>query len=115
MRVLLVSPTTGQFGGMEGFVIELGRYLSAVKDVEVRACFKLIAGHKVSDTLRRQLETSVARPCVVQRGSLELVRHLSWADVVHAQAASPDICGLARLLGKKLVVTVHNHLHGQHG
>jgi glycosyltransferase involved in cell wall biosynthesis len=115
IRVLLASSATGQYGGMEGFVLDLTRYFSGRTDLEARACFKLHAGAVVGDTLRAQLETSGVAYTVVRRASRELIRQLSWADLVHAQSASPDICGLARLLGKRLVITVHNHLYGQRG
>ena len=100
---------------MEEFVIALTEQLAARGDLEARACFKLFAGAAVSDTLRSQLERSGIAHVFVQRGSVDLVRQIRWADVVHAQAPSPDICTLARLLGKKLVVTVHNHRLGQAG
>ena len=115
VRVLLASPATGEYGGMEGFVIALTQYLSARRDLEVRACFKLRAGASLSDTLRRQLDRSAIAFAVVRRASPALVRELQWADLVHAQSASPDICALAKLFGKKLVLTIHNHLYGQRG
>ncbi|MBV8308088.1 MAG: glycosyltransferase family 4 protein [Gammaproteobacteria bacterium] len=115
MRVLLASPATGAYGGMEEFVIALAQQLSVCRGFEVRACFKLVPGATVSDTLRAQLEQSGITFVLVPRASRELVSQLWWADLVHAQAASPDICLLTRLLGRKLVLTVHNHLHGQRG
>jgi len=100
---------------MEEFVIGLAQQLSARPDLEVRACFKLAAGSAVSDTLREQLHRAAIPVSLVRRASRQLVRELRWADVVHAQAPSPDLCAFARLLGKKLVLTVHNHLYGQRG
>ena len=100
---------------MEEFVIALTQHLAARGDLEARACFKLLPGATVSETLGSQLERSGIAHVFVQRGSADLLRQLRWADVVHAQALSPDICTLARLLGKKLVVTIHNHVHGQGG
>jgi len=115
VRVLIATPATGQYGGMEAFVIALTQHLTARHDLEVRACFKLCTGTSVSDTLRVQLETAAIPFAIVGRASLDLLAQLNWADLVHAQSASPDICALARLLGKKLVITIHNHLHGQRG
>jgi glycosyltransferase involved in cell wall biosynthesis len=115
VRVLLASPATGEYGGMEEFVIALAQQLSARGDLEVRACFKLLAGASASDTLRAQVKRSGISCALVPRVSVDLLVQLKWADVVHAQAPSPDICALARMLGKKLVLTVHNHLHGQRG
>lgn len=114
-RILLASPATGDYGGMEGFVIGLAQYLSTRPELEVRACFKLHAGGSVGETLRIQLERSGIRFAVVQRGSRELFSELNWADLVHAQSASPDVCAITRLLGKKLVITIHNHLYGHRG
>jgi glycosyltransferase involved in cell wall biosynthesis len=115
VRVLLVAPATGAYGGIEAFVIALAQQLSARSDLEVRACFKLVAGGTASDTLRTQLLQSGVTFALVQRASRDLLAQLQWADVVHAQAPSPDVCTLSRLLGKKLVLTIHNHLYGRRG
>jgi glycosyltransferase involved in cell wall biosynthesis len=98
---------------MEEFVIALTQQLSARSDVEARACFKFTAGSVVSATLREQLGKAGITVALVPRASRQLMRQLQWADVVHAQAPSPDLCALARLMGKKLVLTIHNHLYGQ--
>jgi glycosyltransferase involved in cell wall biosynthesis len=114
-RILLASPSRGEYGGIEAFVICLAEFLAARADFEVRACFKLVSGCSVSDNLRDELARSGISYAVVPRASRELVRQLRWADLVHGQNASPDICALSRVLGKKLVLTIHNHMHGRRG
>jgi len=115
VRILLATPATGEYGGMEAFVIALTQQLAARCDLEVRACFKLCTGASVSDTLRAQLERSGIEFATVRRASRDLIAQLNWADLVHSQSSSPDICAIARLLGKKLIVTTHNHVYGQRG
>lgn len=44
----------------------------------------------------------------VQRGTAELGRLIMWADVLHVQNMPPDIVFPARLLSKKVLLTVHN-------
>jgi glycosyltransferase involved in cell wall biosynthesis len=98
---------------MEEFVIALTQQFGARADLEARACFKLINGARVSETLGEQLESAQIKWSMARPASRELFRAVQWADVVHAHAPSPDICAIARLLGKKLVLTIHNHLYGQ--
>jgi len=44
------------------------------------------------------------------RASRELFSAIGWADVVHAQNASPDVAMMAALLRKPLALTIHDFL-----
>jgi glycosyltransferase involved in cell wall biosynthesis len=46
----------------------------------------------------------------VDRAGKELANAIRWADIVHLQNASPDVVALARLFGKRLVLTIHNYM-----
>lgn len=112
-RVLIVAPTMGVYGGIEAFVISLTRHLELRADVEVRACFKVVARRSVSSGLAEQIALAGINCVIVKRASAELARQLAWADLVHGQNASPDICLLSKFFGKHLVLTIHNHMYGR--
>ncbi len=110
LKVVIVSPTFGAYGGIEAFVLAIARYLKTDASLEVRLVWKKVAGFKPTEALeRRCAETSIGYT-YVEKGSGELWRQLQWADVVHAQNAPPDVIVFARLLGKPLALTIHNYL-----
>jgi len=115
LRILLVAPSQGVVGGIESFVLALAEYLAARDELDLRICFKLVAGYSLSAALRDELNRSGLPYRVTTRASAALAREIRWADLVHGQNASPDVCLLARLLRKHLVLTIHNHLHGRNG
>jgi len=39
-----------------------------------------------------------------------LAEAIKWADIVHLQNASPDVVALAKLFGKRIVLTIHNYM-----
>ncbi len=112
-RILIVSPTQGAYGGIEAFILALGKYLLTQKDFEVRICFKLVKGFSMQPALTAIVESTGLEYSVVNRASVDLLLAIQWADLVHAQNASPDIALLARLCNAKLVQTIHNHLLGR--
>nr|WP_234043738.1 glycosyltransferase family 4 protein [Cerasicoccus arenae] len=107
---MILSPTQGAYGGIEAFVLELGRYLSEEKSFSVKVCLKLVKSAKIDERLEEILRSSGLPYSVVQRASPALFHEIATADLVHAQNASPDIALMTRLSGGKLVQTIHNHL-----
>lgn len=109
LRVAIVSPTFGGYGGLEAFVLTLAREMQPEPDVETRLIFKRTADF----VLHRELEAAVAllgdRVQIVDRASRALRMAIGWADVVHAQNASPDVVAWAKLRGRPLLVNVINH------
>ncbi|WP_309397961.1 glycosyltransferase family 4 protein [Cerasicoccus maritimus] len=101
----------GAYGGIEAFVLELGRYLNQCNSYAVKLCFKLVSGYKIDVRLEQILTESPLNYTVVQKCSRELYHEIRSADIVHMQNASPDVAMLSRLCGAKLVQTIHNHLH----
>ena len=108
LKILIATPSQGHYGGMEAFVIALAASGCTWPEVELQVCFKLVGGNE----LRNDLKTAAAcLPCPVHylnSGNFALTKLIQWADIVHGQNASPDIVFPARLLGKKLVLTIHN-------
>jgi glycosyltransferase involved in cell wall biosynthesis len=110
LKVVIVSPTFGSYGGIEAFVLAVARFLKTEPSIEVRLVWKKVAGFTLSEALeRRCAETGIAF-VYVEKGSSDLWKQLRWADVVHSQNAPPDVIVFARLLGKPLALTVHNYL-----
>ncbi len=109
LRILLAGPTLGKFGGLEAFTLTMAESLAQTAGFEPRLCFKLVGHTQFDPQLRALCERTRVPFEVVPRGSRELWKNLRWADVVHSQNASPDIVLGARLLGRPVVVTMHNH------
>jgi len=110
LKVVIVSPTFGAYGGIEAFVLALARFLKQDPAVSVRLVWKKVAGFTPSDALERRCEESGIDYLYVEKGSGALWRQLRWADVVHSQNAPPDVIAFARLLRKPLALTIHNYL-----
>lgn len=109
-KLLIVSPSQGSYGGIEAFMLALGRHLAETQQYEIRLCLKMVRGHTVDNRLQKIIDDSSLHCRIVQRASMDLWRAIYWADIVHAQNASPDIALAARLGSAKLVQTIHNHL-----
>jgi len=115
MRILLAAPTFGVHGGIEAFVTALAEWLDRNTAHEIRVCFKIVAGRKVAPSLAAHC-ARLAVPCrFVRRAGTGLIASIRWADVVHSNTCSPDIALASKLLGRPLVLTVHNWFRGKHG
>lgn len=108
IKVLLVSPCHGSYGGIEAFVMAVADVLRHEPDFEVHICFKKTRGFQLQPDLAAMLpENSVI---FVDRGGRQLIDAIKWADVVHLQNASPDVVFYAKLLRKRLALTIHNYM-----
>lgn len=110
MKVLIVSPNFGVFGGCEAFVFRLASELYA-HGIDVRICFKRVKGEfELDDTMRSYIRRTPVDVVFVDRASKALFKELSAADIVHAQNTSIDVALMSKLLGKPLVLTIHGWL-----
>src|SRR5207253_10394307 len=80
-------------------------------DFDVRVCFKKTKDFVRQSSLKTMLRNEPVEFC--ERADKDLMDAIRWADIVHLQNASPDVVGLARLFGKRLVLTIHNHMSGE--
>jgi glycosyltransferase involved in cell wall biosynthesis len=110
LKVVIVSPTFGAYGGIEAFVLALARFLKSEPALSVRLVWKKVAGFARSDALEQRCVETGVDYVYVEKASAELWRQLRWADVVHAQNAPPDVIVFARLLRKPIALTIHNYL-----
>jgi glycosyltransferase involved in cell wall biosynthesis len=108
VRVLLVSPCFGAYGGVEAFVFAVADAVGRDPRFEVRVCFKRAANFSLQPALERYCQAAHVGFC--DRASRELWSAIGWADVVHAQNASPDVAMMAALLRKPLALTIHDFL-----
>jgi glycosyltransferase involved in cell wall biosynthesis len=108
VRVLLVSPCFGAYGGVEAFVFALADAVGRDPRFEVRVCFKRVANFSLQPALEQYCQAAHVEFC--DRASRELWSAIGWADIVHAQNASPDVAMMAALLRKPLALTIHDFL-----
>ncbi len=109
MRVAIVSPTFGAYGGLEAFVLAIAAGLPPTPDLEVRLYFKCTRDFALAPALADAVKPLGDRVKFVPRASRRLWGALAWANVVHAQNPSPDVVAIARLLRRPLLINVINH------
>jgi len=89
-------------------VIALAASVATWPEFDLQVCFKLVGKLKLQEDLK-QAAASLPHPVYyLPSGDFGLFKLIKWADIVHGQNTSPDIVFPARLLGKKLVLTIHN-------
>ncbi len=109
LKVVIVSPCQGAYGGIEAFVLALVAALRREADIEVRLCLKRVAGFALQPSLKTMVRGEDV--IYVDRGAdRDLIEAVRWADIVHLQNAPPDVALLAKLFRKPLVLTIHNYM-----
>jgi len=108
IRLLIVSPCQGAYGGIEAFVLAVADAVRGEPDFEVRVCFKKTRDFGLKPTLEEMLRNEPVTFC--DRAGGELAEAIRWADVVHLQNASPDVVLLAKVFRKPLALTIHNYM-----
>jgi glycosyltransferase involved in cell wall biosynthesis len=106
MRVLIVAPSFGEFGGVEAFVFRLAE--AVADDAEVTICFKRVTTFQMQPSLERSLAVVGAPVAFVDRASVALFEQIRAADLVHSQNASIDVALAAALLRRPHVTTIHS-------
>ena len=79
MKILLVSPSQGHYGGMETSYIVLAAAVAQWPEFELRVCFKLVQGFPLRDDLR---SAAAGLPCPVYflpSGDPQLLKLIRWA------------------------------------
>jgi glycosyltransferase involved in cell wall biosynthesis len=108
IKLLLVSPCFGTYGGIEAFVLAVAEAVRREPDFVVRLCFKKVKGFALSPALAGMLRHEAI--LFVDRAGRELSDAIKWADIVHLQNASPDVVFLAKCFRKPVVLTIHNYM-----
>ena len=108
IKLLLVSPCQGAYGGIEAFVLAVAAAVRKEPDFEVRVCFKKTKHFARQPSLKAMLQNEPVEFC--ERADRDLASAIRWADIVHLQNASPDVVAMAKLFRKRLVLTIHNYM-----
>src|SRR5205823_12691391 len=96
------------YGGIEAFVLALADASQRQPDFAVKICFKKVRGFSLQPSFAGMLR---GQPVMfVDRAGRQLADAIRFADIVHLQNASPDVVFLAKLFGKRLVLTIHNYM-----
>ncbi len=103
-----MAPTFGAYGGMEAFVLTLADELVRDPRLEIRVCFKMVAGFNAEPALVDATQGQPVGFC--SKASKALWSAIAWADVVHAQNASPDVALMAAAMRKPVALSLHNVL-----
>jgi glycosyltransferase involved in cell wall biosynthesis len=107
MKVLIVSPSFGTFGGLEAFIFELARELVS-QGVDTTIALKRVAGDfSLEPSLEEYVQRSPATVTFVDRASGELRALIEAADIVHGQNTSIDVALQSWWTDTPLVLTVH--------
>lgn len=108
MRLLIISPSQGHYGGIEAFVLALASAVERWPEFELQVCFKLVQKLELQNDLKAAASSLKCPVRFLPSGDFKLLQLTRWADIVHGQNTSPDIVFPARLFNKKLVLTIHN-------
>jgi glycosyltransferase involved in cell wall biosynthesis len=111
MRIAIVAPCFGVLGGIETFICALAKELHSQPAVEVTLCFKKTKHFNFDPLLESTARATGAKVIFVERASRELAAVIRQADIVHCQNPCFDVAVLAKLFGKRLVVTMHSQRH----
>jgi len=109
LRVAIICPTFGGYGGLEAFVLTLMAGLPPTPELEVRLFFKQTVQFELRPELTRAVAPLGPRVQFVKRGSGPLWAAIGWAQVVHGQNPSPDVVFLSKLRRRSLLINVINH------
>ena len=109
MKVAIIAPSFGAFGGIEAFVCALAAALRAEPDVDVTLCLKKARGFRPDSLLERTLAQTDLPVTFADRASAKLRDVIRDAEIVHCQNPCIDVALIAKMLGKPLALTIHNY------
>jgi len=110
-NVLIIGSSQGAYGGIEAFMIALAKTAATWEEFNIVLCFKLVKGAKLTYNLKLLAEKDCKTVYYVNRASWQLMKLINWSDVIHLQNMPPDVIFPARILFKKVYLTVHNRKH----
>ncbi|HSH94064.1 MAG TPA: glycosyltransferase, partial [Roseimicrobium sp.] len=113
LKITIISPSFGRFGGLESFVLTLTRGLVDAGQ-QVETLFKQTKDFKLGGDLSEAVKSSGLDARFCRRAGADLFRGIARSDVVHVQNPCPDVILMARALGKPVLINVINHSRG-HG
>lgn len=105
IKVLIVLPTAGGYGGMEASSLGLAKAIRRDPDFAARICFWREPAFQLQSSAKMMFENE---ELIYADGAFDrdLAEAMRWADVIHLQDVIPPVALLARLRGKRLVINV---------
>lgn len=107
MKILLIAPCFGAYGGIETFVLRLAQEIN-LHGHDVTVAFKKVKGFELKDSLRHKINDSKALVLFADRFSFETVKLLKSHDLVHTHNPLFEIILTCRALRIPVVSTVYN-------
>lgn len=111
LRILAVSASGGAYGGVEVFTAAAAREALDSGPCEVRIVYRIPRKTVINSNLEHGLRPFSVNWRIIRFVDFQYIRDLLWADVIHCHFPVPYATFPARLLGKKLIVTVEAKHH----
>lgn len=111
MKVVIIAPCFGAFGGIEAFVFELSEMIQK-QGHEVSVLFKKVKGFELKNSLEERVNKSDLAIQFIERSSLIGYRKILCADIVHLHNPLVEYTFFSRLVQKPCVATVYNWCRG---
>ena len=111
----MVAPSPGKYGGIEAFTASMAEETLASGGVDVRIVYRLRKGGKLTTNFTDGIAAHHV-PWRMMRGlDWQYLKDLWWADIVNCHFPLVYATFPARLLGKKLIVSMENRRLAAHG
>jgi glycosyltransferase involved in cell wall biosynthesis len=107
-KLLIVGSSQGGYGGIEAFMIAVAETAMSWPEFDVRLCFKIVKGYALKEDLQAAAKNVCSQVYFTNRGSKELLKLISWSDVLHIQNTPPDVIFPAYIRRKRIFLTIHN-------
>jgi glycosyltransferase involved in cell wall biosynthesis len=107
MKILLIAPCFGAYGGIETFVLRLADEIIE-HGHQVTVIFKQVRGFELKESLVQKIGESRAEVQFIPRFTFGLIRLIRSHDLVHTHNPLIEVILTARLLGIPCVSTVYN-------
>lgn len=110
IKVLIVLPSMGGYGGMEASSLGLAEAIRRRADFEARICFWREPPFQLQPSAKMMFdgEEVIYADGIFDR---DLAHAMRWADIIHLQAVIPVVAILARLRGKRLIINPARPTH----
>jgi glycosyltransferase involved in cell wall biosynthesis len=114
MRIAIISPCMGRYGGLEGFVLTVAAGIFKIPGFNVEVIFKRAGAFELHSDLESKIRQSGVSVSFCDKASWPLWQAIRRADLVHLQNPCPDVAIMTRFARKPLLINIINHL-GQGG
>jgi glycosyltransferase involved in cell wall biosynthesis len=111
LKILTVAASGGAYGGVEVFTAAAARQALDSGPCEVRIVYRVPRKTVINPNLESGLRRFNVNWRIICFVDVRYVMDLLWADVIHCHFPVPYATFPARLLGKKLIVTVEAKHH----